>query len=99
MEDALIIVGGATHGLAGRLRFRWRTGAADVADQPVGSVARDYLEDMTQRYGWDGDRRCFVTAHIPDLTLRMLISGLYLAIIRARAAWLNDGTAVRFVLS
>jgi len=98
MEDALIIVGGAGHGLAGRAEISpEELGQQTWLTNRVGSVARDYLEDMTQRYGWDGDRRCFVTAHIPDLTLRMLISGLYLAIIPRSVAqpWLNDGTAVQ----
>lgn len=98
MDDALIIVGGNKHPLRGEAAVSLETlGEQTWLMNRVGSVARNYLEELTLRNGWSNDKRCFVTMHIPDLTLRMLATGKYLTIIPRSVAqpWLVDGDVVQ----
>ena len=97
-DDALIIVRGRNHALAEQEAVPPEALGEQIwLTNRVGSVARVYLEELTQRYGWSEDNRCYITMHIPDLTLKMLVTGDYLAIIPHSVAQpcLDQGAAVQ----
>ena len=97
VDDMLIAVCGKNHPLADK-----ETVTADDLGETkwllnrIGSVARDRFEEVAQANSWPQDNRCQMIMHIPDLTMEMLATGKYLAVLPRSVAvpWLGSG-AVR----
>ncbi|MDZ7823046.1 MAG: LysR family transcriptional regulator [Ahrensia sp.] len=98
IEDALIVVCGAKHPLAGKKSVEAaELGACKWLINRVGSVARNRFEEISERHGWPQSARCQVIMHIPELTKEMLLTGKYLAILprSVAVAWLQSGEVVQ----
>ena len=80
--DALIVVCGPQHPLAkaGHVTqhslggYRWLMNRVD-------SIARRRYEEMHSAQGWPDELRCHVVTHIPEMTVRLLASDPYLALL------------------
>lgn len=92
-EDALVAICSSSHKLANidfvnmeKLgKFKWLLNR-------VGSIARLRFEEMSQLSQWQKSSRCNVVMHIPELTLKMLLTDKYLAIVPRSVAkpWLDS---------
>ena len=95
-EDGLIAVCGTSHRLAGRKDISGEElGQEKWLLNRVGSVARDRFEELAAKYNWPLSARCQVIMHIPELTIDMLGTGKYLAVVPRSVAlpWLRSNRA------
>lgn len=95
VDDMLIAVCGRDHPIAGRATITTDDlGQSKWLLNRVGSVARDRFEEIAKDNDWPQSCRCQMIMHIPELTLEMLSTGKYLAILPRSVAipWLESGT-------
>lgn len=94
IDDALIVACGAQHPLAKASQISWdELGQQKWLMNRVGSIARRTFEGLAQENGWPNETRCQIIAHVPRLTLGMLETGKYLAILPRSVAmpWFDHG--------
>ena len=95
VDDMLIAVCGKDHPLAYREMITTEDlGKSTWLLNRVGSVARDRFEEIALSSNWPPDNRCQMIMHIPNLTMEMLATGKYLAILPRSVAipWLGSGS-------
>lgn len=96
-DDALVVVCGAQNLLASKRAARADDlRAARWLVTRRGSIARNRFEDLAEEIALPQSHRCGVVTHVPMLTLQLLTSQPYLALIPRSVAtpWIRDGLVV-----